>query len=262
METIDMYGQKHRINYRKLRITQIVNLRDTNRLLVKAYFRIPGGKANIVGIIPYQAFVANSESMSKADVAVEANKVIKTVIANLPVGIPAAQLSLFERNMLTAVCRTLVMSNPDLPLRCDRPQSATANRLVAHMEVAGVRGISLPKAILLNELGIDEETLDKELDELEERHLVSTSEFCALDRISVYPAIMLGYYTITANGEGKCVSSPDIRGFVEYDGDDVNEDEDWDSSEPKDPVPPDASPGAENNGADSGNDDMGRAIFF
>ena len=238
METIDKFGRIHIINYRKLRITQLINLKNPGVLLVKAYFRVREGKANIVGVIPYQSITTgiNGSTVGLLD---KANAIIETLIVKLPVGTPFAQLSIFERNILTAICKTLVMANPVLPLRIDRPQSATAEQIIAHLENAGyIRAVDISKSTLLDELSIDETTLDEELSELEEANLITVSDGI----VQAYPSLITNFYTISryaarngVDGEGKD-DFDDFEDAASFDAD-----ADWDAADkPEAPAEPPA----------------------
>lgn len=122
METIDVRtGREYRVNYRKLRVTKITDLRESHKLLVDAYLRISyNQRISLKGFIPYSVLANEARAKGNIDFIVTHNAaigLIDSVISKLPVGVPAAELSIFEHNLLKAVCRTLVMANPTLAIR-------------------------------------------------------------------------------------------------------------------------------------------------
>lgn len=115
MEIVDfMSGREYRVKHQKLRITKITDLQDAHKLLVEAYFRVSyNQRINLKGFIPYSAIANEARGKSKDAYTVTHHATadtIDSVILKLPVGIPSKELTLFEHNLMKAVCRTFVMA--------------------------------------------------------------------------------------------------------------------------------------------------------
>ena len=160
MEIIDLRtGRAYRVNYRKLRITKITDLRAAHKLLVEAYLHISyNQRINLKSFIPYSALANEARGKGNIDFVMThdaAISLIDSVISKLPVGVPSEELSLFEHNLLNAVCRTLVMANPTLSVQDISTAPPAIVALMGRIEKNGYRDLVIPLNEIVNIVGKD-----------------------------------------------------------------------------------------------------------
>lgn len=199
METIDVgTGRAYRVNYRKLRIAKITDLRASHKLLIKAYFRISyNQRINLKGFIPYSA-LANEARDKSIDLVVThdaAISLIDSVISKLPVGVPSEDLSLFEHNLLNAVCRTLVMANPTLSIQDINIAPPALIALMERIEENGYKDLAIPLREIVNIVGKDD--VDTEMEILSGRPHVNIWSKNGVDMVFASAEIVSLYYDVS-----------------------------------------------------------------
>ncbi|SFB06587.1 hypothetical protein [Selenomonas ruminantium] len=161
MEIVDfMSGREYRVKHQKLRITKITDLQDAHKLLVEAYFRVSyNQRINLKGFIPYSAIANEARGKSKDAYTITHHAtadMIDSVILKLPVGIPSKELTLFEHNLMKAVCRTLVMATPTLSIKDICTATPAIVALIERIEKNGYRDLNLPLDEIIRAVEKDE----------------------------------------------------------------------------------------------------------
>lgn len=155
METIDLKSISHRINYRHFRITKVTDYDQQNRVLVEGFIRIKHGqRINLQGFIPYSV--------------IGSHETVTDILNKLPVGKPSNQLSIFERNLLGAVAKTLVMSNSELTLFDIRKITLPTAKLVNLIIDNGFEDVAVsPKELVSTDNPFEEDVIDDITNDLE-----------------------------------------------------------------------------------------------
>ena len=200
METVDITtGREFRVNYRKLRITKITDLRKAHKLLVEAYLRISyNQRINLKGFIPYSAIANEARAKGNIDLIVThdaAISLIDSIISRMPVGVPSAELSIFEHNLLNAVCRTLVMANPTLSVSDIRTAPPALVVLMEYIENNSYQDITIPLDEIVKAVGVDE--VETEMELWSGRPFVNISRVNGVDTVSASAELVSMFYDIS-----------------------------------------------------------------
>lgn len=200
METVDLKtGREYRVNYRKLRITKITDLRESHKLLVEVYLRISyNQRINLKAFIPYSA-LANEFRDKGEDAYIvthdAAINLIENVILKLPVGVHSEELSLFEYNLLNAVCRTLVMANPTLAIQDISIASPALVALMEYIENNSYQDITIPLDEIAKAVGVNE--VETEMELWSGRPFVNISRVNGVDTVSASAELVSLFYDIS-----------------------------------------------------------------
>ena len=201
MEIIDLRTRRaYRVNYRKLRITKITDLRAVHKLLVETYLRISySQRINLKCFIHYSALANEARGKGGIDFVVThdaAISLIDSVISNLPVGVPADELSLFEHNLLNAVCRTLVMANPTLSIKdiCTAPPAIVA--LIERIEKNGYRDLNLPLDEIIR--AVEKDEVETEMELCSGRPFVNIRCVNGVDMVSASAELVSLFYIVSS----------------------------------------------------------------
>ena len=200
MEIIDLRtGRAYRVNYRKLRITKITDLRAAHKLLVEAYLHISyNQRINLKSFIPYSALANEARGKGNIDFVMThdaAISLIDSVISKLPVGVPSEELSLFEHNLLNAVCRTLVMANPTLSVQDIGTAPPAIVALVGRIEKNGYRDLVIPLNEIVNIVGKDD--VDTEMEIWSGRPHVTIRSKNGVDMVFASAELVSLYYDVS-----------------------------------------------------------------
>ena len=201
METIDVRtGREYRVNYRKLRVTKITDLRESHKLLVDAYLRISyNQRISLKGFIPYSVLANEARAKGNIDFIVTHNAaigLIDSVISKLPVGVPAAELSIFEHNLLKAVCRTLVMANPTLAIRDIGTALPAIVALIERISKNGYRDLTIPLSEIVQAINKDEAETEVEI--WSGRPFVNISIVNGVDMVSASAELVSLFYIVSS----------------------------------------------------------------
>ena len=201
METIDVRtGREYRVNYRKLRVTKITDLRESHKLLVDAYLRISyNQRISLKGFIPYSVLANEARAKGNIDFIVTHNAaigLIDSVISKLPVGVPAAELSIFEHNLLKAVCRTLVMANPTLAIRDISTALPAIVALIERISKNGYRDLTIPLSEIVQAINKDEAETEVEI--WSGRPFVNISIVNGVDMVSASAELVSLFYIVSS----------------------------------------------------------------
>lgn len=201
METIDVRtGREYRVNYRKLRVTKITDLRESHKLLVDAYLRISyNQRISLKGFIPYSVLANEARAKGNIDFIVTHNAaigLIDSVISKLPVGVPAAELSIFEHNLLKAVCRTLVMANPTLAIRDISTAPPVIVALIERFSKNGYRDLTIPLSEIVQAINKDEAETEVEI--WSGRPFVNISIVNGVDMVSASAELVSLFYIVSS----------------------------------------------------------------
>lgn len=201
MEIVDLItGREYRVKHRKLRITKITDLRDAHKLLVEAYLRISyNQRINLKGFIPYSAIANEARAKGNVDFIVThdaAVGLIDSVISKLPVGVPAAELSIFEHNLLEAVCRTLVMANQTLAIRDIITAPPAIVALIERIAKNGYRDLTIPLSEIVQAINKDEVATEVEI--WSGRPFVNISIVNGVDMVSASAELVSLFYVVSS----------------------------------------------------------------
>jgi hypothetical protein len=201
METIDIRtGREYRVNYRKLRLTKITDLREAHKLLVEAYLRISyNQRIHLRGFIPYNAIANEARAKGNVDFIVThdaAVGLIDSVISKLPIGVPAAELSIFEHNLMKAVCRTLVMANQTLAIRDISTAPPAIVALIERIAKNGYRDLTIPLYEIVQAINKDEVATEVEI--WSGRPFVNISIVNGVDMVSASAELVSLFYVVSS----------------------------------------------------------------
>lgn len=201
MEIVDLItGREYRVKHRKLRITKITDLRDAHKLLVEAYLRISyNQRINLKGFIPYSAIANEARAKGNVDFIVThdaAVGLIDSVISKLPVGVPAAELSIFEHNLMKAVCRTLVMANQTLAIRDISTAPPAIAALIERIAKNGYRDLTIPLSEIVQAINKDEVATEVEI--WSGRPFVNISIANGVDMVSASAELVSLFYVVSS----------------------------------------------------------------
>ena len=201
METIDIRtGREYRVNYRKLRLTKITDLREAHKLLVEAYLRISyNQRIHLRGFIPYSAIANEARAKGNIDFIVThdaAISLIDSIISKVPVGVPSEELSIFEYNLLNAVCRTLVMANPYLSIRDISMAPPAITALIGRIEKNGYRDLTIPLAEIVQ--SVDKDEIETETELWSGRPFVNISIVNGVDMVSASAELVSLFYFVSS----------------------------------------------------------------
>ena len=216
MEFVDFgTGREYHINYRKLRITRITDLRESHKLLVEAYLRISyNQRINLRCFIHYSAI--GNEARSKSNIALIAThdaaiNLIDTIILKLPVGVPSEELSIFERNMMNAICHTLVVANPTLSANDIRTAPPALIALMKLMEKDGYHDLTIPLNDIVQKVGGN--NVDVEMDLWSGRPFVSIRSIDDVNMVTASAELVSLFYTVSTRPR---FTEADIADDYEY----------------------------------------------
>lgn len=237
METIDVgTGRAYRVNYRKLRIAKITDLRASHKLLVEAYFSISyNQRINLKGFIPYDVLANESRNKRNIDFIMThdaAINLIDNVILKMPVGVSSSELSIFEHNMLNAVCRTFVMANPRLSVNDIRTATPSIIALIERIKENGYYDISIPLWDIAKTVGKDEVETEMELWSC--RPFVSIRSINGIDMVSASAELVSLFYDVSNRPRFSEKDIVDEEYYFDSSESDIANDEDWGYEVPED----------------------------
>ena len=212
MNTIDYQtGQTYRLDYRKIRVLSIVDSPNERHLEISCFIRLSYMKQlNFTGFIPYDVLGANDEAIRRH---------IDEIILRLPVGTPARELSIFEKNMLNAISRTLVMANPNLQMFDTRMMTPSLRAVITRIKKNSNHSVDVPFPDIMSEAGCDAYQCEHDL--WLGKHLIDFGTGEGMEVVKASARLLSIFYEITlrpqaTNEEEEVPEAPE---FLDSEGD-------------------------------------------
>lgn len=201
MNTIDYQtGQTYRLDHRKIRIRSIVDSPNERHLELDCFIRLSYTKQlNFTGFIPYDVLGVDDEAIRRH---------IDEVILKLPVGTSARELSIFEKNMLNAISRTLVMANPNLQMYDASKMTASLHALVTRIKNNDDKSIVVPFSDVIGEASCDAYQCEHEL--LLGKHFIDFGDDNGVEVVKVSAKLLSLFYEITLRPQASPENEEDV----------------------------------------------------
>ena len=116
-------------------------------------------------------------------------------LGKLPVGVPAAELSIFEHNLMKAVCRTLVMANQTLAIKDISTAPPAIVALIERIAKNGYRDLTIPLSEIVQAINKDE--VETEVEIWSGRPFVNISIVNGVDMVSASAELVSLFYVVS-----------------------------------------------------------------